>query len=117
MQSRFGATEKLPFAYVYGNKTSANKIIADEEIKAIATNLMPLSEAWTNLFFMNFFNNIEISNMMMKAGKTTPIVAIAEPKIPPCSLPMKVAMLIAIGPGVTSLKPIISMKWASSIQP
>ena len=46
----------------------------------------------------------------------TPMVAIAPPSIPPCEVPIKVAMLIAMGPGVDSAMPIKSSSWASLSQ-
>ena len=43
--------------------------------------------------------------IIINEGKITPIEAIKEPKKPACVDPTKVAMLIAIGPGVDSQTP------------
>ena len=40
--------------------------------------------------------------MMKNEGSTTPSVAISAPGKPPCDDPIKVAILIASGPGVDS---------------
>ena len=39
---------------------------------------------------------------MIKDGSTTPSVAHSAPQKPPCEAPMKVAILMASGPGVDS---------------
>ena len=72
--------ENEPFASEIGNKTSLKRIIPAEKISAIATGRMPFKAPWTNLFLITFFRTIEIRSMMMKAGKTTAIVAIAPPR-------------------------------------
>ena len=58
-----------------------------------------------DLFLMSFFRIDATSKIIINEGKTTPSVATNAPKNPPSEYPIKVAILIAIGPGVDSLIP------------
>lgn len=53
----------------------------------------------------------------MNDGKTTPVVAKSDPKIPPCVEPIKVAIFIASGPGVDSETAIKFINSLSDSQP
>ena len=61
---------------------------------------MPFNVAFTPANFIKFLASVAINKIITKEGITIPSVAIKEPRIPPCEEPMKVAILIAIGPGV-----------------
>ena len=52
--------------------------------------------------WIKFFSAIEISRIIMKAGRMTPKVARRAPRTPAWVAPTKVAMLTARGPGVDS---------------
>ena len=56
----------------------------------------------SSTFFQLLKSNKRISRMMKNEGSTTPSVAISAPGKPPCDDPIKVAILIASGPGVDS---------------
>ena len=53
--------------------------------------------------------------MMRKEGSTTPKVAAKEPQKPATRLPIKVAELMAMGPGVDSAMAMTSKRMSSEI--
>ena len=71
-------------------------------IMATTQGRTPERKASTPAYFIRFFSTAAISRMMKNEGSTTPIVAISAPGKPPCDEPIKVAILIASGPGVDS---------------
>ena len=71
-------------------------------IMATTQGRTPERKASTPAYFIRFFSTAAISRMMKKEGSTTPSVAISAPGKPPCDDPIKVAILIASGPGVDS---------------
>lgn len=79
-----------------------NIVVPVDIISAIKAGFMLFSVAFTLLHFKIFLINIDIINIITKAGSTTPMVERSEPNIPPCVEPINVAILMAIGPGVDS---------------
>ena len=71
-------------------------------IMATTQGRTPERNASTPAYFIRFFSTAAISRMMKNEGSTTPSVAISAPGKPPCDDPIKVAILIASGPGVDS---------------
>ena len=71
-------------------------------IMATTQGRTPERKASTPAYFIRFFSTAAISRMMKNEGNTTPSVAISAPGKPPCDDPIKVAILIASGPGVDS---------------
>src|SRR5699024_975657 len=70
--------------------------------------LIPLKIQLTYLDSLNLFIKINIANMIIKEGKTTPAVATMDPNVPLTRYPKNVAEFIAIGPGVISEIAIMS---------
>lgn len=79
-----------------------------ELIKAMMIGLTPLTAPLIYLEFENLARTPANNIMTINDGKTTPRVAQKAPKNPACDDPIKVAILIANGPGVTSLTAIKS---------
>ena len=77
----------------------------------------PDKKAFTAEYFKRFFKTAEIKRIIMNDGKTTPVVAKSDPKIPPCVEPIKVAIFIASGPGVDSETAIKFINSLSDSQP
>ena len=67
----------------------------------------PRRTAWTSLFFRTAFRTTMTSRMMTNAGSTTAVVASNAPQNPAWLLPIYVARLTMMGPGVLSLIAII----------
>ena len=71
-------------------------------IMATTQGRTPSSTACTPAYRSKFCSAAATSRMMTKDGSTTPSVAANAPGSPAWDEPMKVAMLIASGPGVDS---------------
>lgn len=76
--------------------------IAVARIIAITHGRTPERKALTPAYFIRFLSTAAIKSIIMKDGRTTPSVAINEPRMPPCVEPINVAILTASGPGVDS---------------
>lgn len=74
--------------------------IAVARIIAITHGRTPERKALTPAYFIRFLSTAAIKSIIMKDGRTTPSVAINEPRMPPCVEPINVAILTASGPGV-----------------
>ena len=106
------STAKIIIPFVSADKTSPidlneNKVekpivIAVAKIIAIIQGLTPSRNAFTPLYLSRFEIKAAIIKMIIKEGSITPRVATKLPKTPPCELPINVAILTAIGPGVDS---------------
>ena len=77
-------------------------LMAVAKIIATTQGRTPPRNASTPAYFIRFCSTDAISRMITKDGSTTPSVAHTAPQKPPCEDPMKVAMLMANGPGVDS---------------
>ena len=77
-------------------------LIAVARIIATTQGRTPPRTALTPAYFIRFCSTDATSRMITKDGSTTPSVAHSAPQKPPCEAPMKVAILMASGPGVDS---------------
>ncbi len=85
-----------------GSRVSRAKMSAVERISATVQGRTASRTAVTAGCLSKSLSTIEISRIIMKAGKITPSVATRAPRNPACEEPMNVAMLTASGPGVDS---------------
>ena len=100
MERRSGAMPALSAA----NPTSVESAMLTAVARIIATTQgrTPPRNALTPAYFIKFCSTDAMSRMITKDGSTTPSVAHSAPQKPPCEAPMKVAILMASGPGVDS---------------
>ena len=90
-------------------------VINAKPIKILTAQLIPTKAALTTSYSIIFSRTVDIKIIITKDGITTPIVAKIDPKTLPTRYPTKVAILIAIGPGVDSEIVIISSSSSSVI--
>ena len=100
-----------------GMRVSRARISAVERMRATVQGRTALRVAVTAGCLIKLLSAIEISRMMMKAGRITPTVATKEPNRPAWEEPMNVAMLTASGPGVDSETAMKLTNWLSESQP
>ena len=86
------------------NPASVESAMLTAVARIIATTQgrTPPRTALTPAYFIRFCSTDATSRIMTKDGSTTPSVAHSAPQKPPCEAPMKVAILMASGPGVDS---------------
>lgn len=88
------ATPTLSIIAVFDNLITACKI------KMYTLTLIPLNMELTTAESAKLFKLMAIITMMNYDGVTTPNVAMAPPRLPFLLMPINVAVLIAMAPGV-----------------
>lgn len=102
MTSDFQSNSKAEYTLERLKTLDKNIVRAVESIMATIAGCTDLTVRLTPAYLSTLRITAASNNIMINDGKTTPRVAKNEPNKPPCDEPTKVAILIAIGPGVDS---------------
>ena len=93
-----------------------SSIMAASKIKSPTAILIPWKAAASSFHVKKSYRNSEAARMTRKGGTKIPQVAARAPAIPACLYPVKVAQLMAMGPGVDSAITVIDkVKYISQI--